>query len=163
MWREGLQGHRGLTPAFTPPAAPPAPSSLFHLALPFSGCLLTQFFLPNSAQNFRITRHLTSHLNPSSRCCPQTGSRAITWRLFEMQRPGLHPQTSQIRVCFKTGGSTSDLYAQWGLRSTSLHCQRLEATVYIIPEHARIPLTGNQVARPPFHPGTSKACVCVCV
>ena len=120
-------------------------------------------YLPNSAQNFRITRHLTSHLNPSSRCCPQTGSRAITWRLFEMQRPGLHPQTSQIRVCFKTGGSPSDLHAQWSLKSTSLHCQRLEATVYIIPEHARIPLTGNQVARPPFHPGTSKACVCVCV
>ena len=35
--------------------------------------------------------------------------------------------------------------------------------VYAITEHARIPLTGNQVARPPFHPGTSKACVCVCV
>lgn len=169
LWRERAAGPAGpggpdpslyfscrplLLPPFLP--IPSRPAILWLFTYPV--------YLPNSAQNFRITRHLTSHLNPSfSRCGPQTCSRAITWRLFEMRSPGLHPQTSQIRVCFKTGGSPSDLYAQWSLRSTNLHCQRLEAMVYIIPEHARIPLTGNQVARPPFHPGTSKACVCVCV
>ena len=51
LWREraaGPAGPVGVTPAFTSPAVPFCSllSSLFHLALPFSGCSLTQFIYP---------------------------------------------------------------------------------------------------------------------
>ena len=60
--------------------SPPAPSSPpFSISPCHSHWLFTYpVYLPNSAQNFRIERNLTGHLNPSfSRCGPQMGSRAI--------------------------------------------------------------------------------------